>query len=688
MRSLENETAPSLGESERAEGTTQDVILNNSDEVVKHYGATPSDWDYFSLVLGLTADLLPVASDPSAKISAGSTLKAAGKVPSRYNSQGEIYGLKDWTSNSSTQERVNGWATDNRLGICLQTRNVRALDIDVTDAEEAKSISDFIAKRYELPRRTRSNSSKFLLAFHLKGEYTKRKFTTKHGIVEFLATGQHAVVAGTHPSGARYEWNGLPNFPTLSAEAFEDLWAALVAEFAVEDSVESAPSVRKEKQAAALNSDPVARYLLDKNTVLKVEKDGRMHVQCPFKDEHTSESSESSTTYFPAHTNGYSQGHWSCLHAHCQGRDDSEFNTAIGYSEADDFEVLTTIEEDGTKAREKDRFEFVPAHIFAESAAPSWLIKSVLPRAGVGVVYGPSGSGKTFQVLDMAFSIARGVDWRGHRVKRGRIAYIAAEGAGGVRTRLKAYALHHNIPLSEVPILLLGAAPNFIEKTDAVDVAKAVLHSGAALLIVDTLAQVMPGGDENSGKDMGRLIEHCNGIHKATGAMVLLIHHPGKNEDRGARGWSGLRGALDVEFRVESESGAINVRRSMTITKMKDAEEGAEFGFSLRSVVVGVDEDGEDITSCVVEHSDVVPKAQRKKEPKGSIERTVVRVFSDLTSLCAGGIQDLVLLNAVVDQLPAEEGARDRRREKVLRACEGLVASGRLVKNNGLFVEG
>ena len=52
---------------------------------MERYGATPDDWLHLDLALGLTADLLPVVSNPGAIISENSTLKAIGKTPSRYN---------------------------------------------------------------------------------------------------------------------------------------------------------------------------------------------------------------------------------------------------------------------------------------------------------------------------------------------------------------------------------------------------------------------------------------------------------------------------------------------------------------------------------------------------------------------------------------------------------------------------
>mgnify|MGYP003346413027 CR=1 FL=1 len=108
------------------------------------------------------------------------------------------------------------------------------------------------------------------------------------------------------------------------------------------------------------------------------------------------------------------------------------------------------------------------------------------------------------------------------------------------------------------------------------------------VVIVDTWAQTTPGANENSGEDMGKALAHCKGIHRATGAMVMLVHHSGKDASRGARGWSGLRAAADVELEVVRADEA----RSLTVTKLKDGEDGAEFAFRLESVVLGLDEDG------------------------------------------------------------------------------------------------
>lgn len=310
-------------------------------------GATPDEWDHFDLVLGLGTDLLPVVSNTAAKISPDSKIKELGKTPSLYKKDGTVVGIAGWTSHQASDGDIARWAKQPDYGICLQTRLVRALDIDVADELFAAEISAFIQAHLghvALPRRYRANSGKCLLAFALPGELAKRKMVVSGGMVEFLATGQQFIAVGTHPSGVRYEWvGGLPlEFPVLTLDQFEALWAALIERFAVGDVATGAVSVRKKGENVKV-ADPVKDHLVIHDMVLGRDRDGALIVVCPWEQEHTTgERGDGSTVWFPAGMNGYERGHFKCLHGHCEGRGDSEFFAAVGYVEdvSGDFDVV------------------------------------------------------------------------------------------------------------------------------------------------------------------------------------------------------------------------------------------------------------------------------------------------------------------------------------------------------------
>lgn len=321
-----------------------------------NYGATTNEWVTFDILLGLTQDLLPVVSNPQAEISPNSKMKDKGKTPSRYNRSRMVAGIPRWSQHTATSDEVLRWMKETDYGICLQTREIRAFDIDLAEPEKAARVRDLILSHImgALPERVRANSGKLLLAFKLPGEYAKRVIKTPYGNIEFLATGQQFIACGTHPSGARYEWReGSPKeFPILPAEKFEAIWADLIKHFAIEHEQPGRErGVRKAGQDIA-----VPDAILDMLDVISWGNQGQAFIECPFSDEHTSDSGETECCYFPKGTRGYEQGHFKCMHAHCEDRDDSEFEEALGIRDND----LESIPDDAVIIAEDGTTEVLP----------------------------------------------------------------------------------------------------------------------------------------------------------------------------------------------------------------------------------------------------------------------------------------------------------------------------------------
>lgn len=602
------------------------------------FGATASEWDFFRKLS--VRDLLPVVSNPTAKIADYSTLKDVGKTPSVYDKHGHAVGLAKWTLRETTSFASDRWEETPDYGICLQTREYRAIDVDINDADEAQAIWDFIAPQLGYPsRRVRANASKFLVLVKVAGDIRKSIVRTKHGIVEFLATGQQCIVAGTHPSGARYEWQpNLPELiPVLTPEAFAELKQSIDMLFGV--ATPTAPERngvgRVEKLKAAEEADPLAQYLYEHDYVL-ASAQGVLHIRCPFESEHTSESAVSATSYFVRFTNGYENGHFHCLHAHCQGRSDAAYREAIGYEQALDFDDLDTVDfpplEPLTEEQTGDveveqpkgkRFGIMTVDEFLTRPALPWLVKNLIPAGGFCEIYGPPSSGKTFFALDLAASIARGVEWRGIKIKEGkRVVYLCAEGIGGFRNRVAAYKQEHaDADLSRFGVI--ADRPDILDKATVRELVKAI--GAADLLVVDTFASVM-NGDENSSIDMGKAIRACDYLARKTKAAVMLIHHSRK-DGKEARGHSSLKGSMDLEIEVARFD---NGDRGALVVKTKDGDkEGTDYGFRLRSVNIGLDEDQEPITSCIV---DVTGAPDREKK-KGKREKKIPEQSQDLGDL-------------------------------------------------------
>jgi hypothetical protein len=325
------------------------------------------------------------------------------------------------------------------------------------------------------------------------------------------------------------------------------------------------------------------------------------------------------------------------------------------------------------------RFAVIPAHRFADRKPQRWIIRGVVPRAETVTIIGEPGSGKSFIALDLAGAVARGIPWRDHKVTPGRAVYVAAEGATGFRNRLVAYARHHNLSLDQLQIGVISEAPNLLKKDDARDLVLAVRAFGSTdLVVVDTLAQSMPGGDENSGEDVGKVLGHCRAIHKHTGATVVLVHHVGKDKSRGARGWSGILGAVDAEITIDRDAAG----REARISKMKDGEDGAVYPFRLNVIPIGEDEDGEVIDSCVVDHLDASSSGPRR-EPKSSTQKAVWRAAHDLVLLGDESVPMEALLQQAIKDMAYDPAKRDRRRDLATRAVQQLQDDGFLTLVDG-----
>jgi hypothetical protein len=237
--------------------------------------------------------------------------------------------------------------------------------------------------------------------------------------------------------------------------------------------------------------------------------------------------------------------------------------------------------------------------------------------------------------------------------------------------RLTAYARHHGLDLADIDLHVIATAPNLLDKADSLDLARAIHALGpAAVVVIDTLAQATPGGNENAGEDMGRALAHCKGIHRATGAVVVLVHHSGKDASKGARGWSGLKGAADAEIEVVRTPGGRMVR----VSKQKDGEDGEMLGFELEVVPLDLDEYGEVVTSCVVRDAPVpvVTRASDLK-PMGAVERIVNEVIQEFAMAQTSGIEVDAVLAEAARRLPAPvDGKRDTRKQHAKRAVKSL----------------
>jgi len=199
-----------------------------------------------------------------------------------------------------------------------------------------------------------------------------------------------------------------------------------------------------------------------------------------------------------------------------------------------------------------------------------YLADGELVAGGLNVLFGASGAGKSFVALDYALRIAQ----------TDVVIFGAAEGGSGIQNRVKAWCKHHGKQPGNIRFAI--EAVNLLDNL-AVDMFIASITAlKPKLVVIDTLARSMVGGDENSARDMGKAIDNCNRIQRETGAAVLLVHHTGKSGSN-ERGSSALRGAADMMIELTSDGDVIK----LSCSKSKDTA-GFETRY-LRMVKVNTD---------------------------------------------------------------------------------------------------
>lgn len=325
------------------------------------------------------------------------------------------------------------------------------------------------------------------------------------------------------------------------------------------------------------------------------------------------------------------------------------------------------------RAAKVARYQFSSPSELLARPMPTWIIDGILPQQDLAALYGPGGVGKSFLALDMALAITRGVQWFGRGVEQGRVCWVASEAAGSFRPRLEAYLKHHEISVSEIEdsFRVLGTAINLADTEEMQAFAEAAKQHAPSLVVIDTLAASMEG-DENSVEAMQPVLANCRAIHEATGALVLLISHAGKDPSKGLRGSSSIYAAMHAVIAVrelDPEAGT----REIEAQKMRDGEAGPHTRAAFRLVSVDVGRDAKDrpTRSAVVHHLGVAPK----RAPKLSPQR---QAAFDVLLEHGGGLEWNEAEKVIAEKLgpPPEADKRDRRRERAREALQWLCNEG------------
>lgn len=307
----------------------------------------------------------------------------------------------------------------------------------------------------------------------------------------------------------------------------------------------------------------------------------------------------------------------------------------------------------------------------ADLEPPNWLIDGMLVENGFSAFYAPSETFKSFIALDIALSISTGQDWRGKPTVAGPVVYMIGEGVAGWPGRVFTW-LKHRGNGADAQFWTIPTSIALTEAGDAEALLAAVQSAceRPAMIIIDTLARNFGGGDENSTQDMNLFVTACDRIREATGAHVMLIHHTGKDAEKGGRGSSVLRAALDTEM----QSHRPNMDGHMVefkITKQKDIEKGQPIHFEMVQVEAVHPRTGEVISSLIPVLREV---AEVDMDAMRTIDREIIVALNarpqTIKELMEVIPRDRTVINRALTKMEAEKIVfADRGEKAVVWAC-------------------
>ena len=106
----------------------------------------------------------------------------------------------------------------------------------------------------------------------------------------------------------------------------------------------------------------------------------------------------------------------------------------------------------------------IPFYKIEVGTTGAYLVKGLIPREGLIVIWGPPKCGKSFWTFDLAMHIALGWRYRGRRIVQGPVVYVACEGAHGFRARIEAFRCRHlQEHVGDVPFYLVPARLALVE---------------------------------------------------------------------------------------------------------------------------------------------------------------------------------------------------------------------------------
>lgn len=225
-----------------------------------------------------------------------------------------------------------------------------------------------------------------------------------------------------------------------------------------------------------------------------------------------------------------------------------------------------------------ERFKFETVSDLRKLPPIKWLVDGWIPEGSTGLFYGKWAAGKSFIAFDLALHLAYGMEaWHGVKLPKGGVdvLVIAREGHQGFVQRIDAFKQHYGIVDDAERIQFMRASVSFmlVDDFNALCAAIKGQERPYRLVLLDTVARVLPGVDMNAQETVTAFMERCSVISQITGAATIGVHH--QNKSGGMMGSTFFEANSDFVFEVERLGDEDEPLRQgeITCTKMKDGED-------------------------------------------------------------------------------------------------------------------
>lgn len=217
--------------------------------------------------------------------------------------------------------------------------------------------------------------------------------------------------------------------------------------------------------------------------------------------------------------------------------------------------LLEVVSGGATERKPESKIKLVPFDEINLGTERRYLVKGLIPRTGLVIVWGPPKCGKSFWTFDLVMHVALGWEYRDRRVQQGPVVYCAFEGQKGIEARVEAFRQRHldSKDIERVPFFLEPVTLDLVQDHAAL-IAAVRTSMGTetpVTVVLDTLNRSLRGS-ESSDEDMTAYIKAADAIREAFECAVIIVHHCGIEGTR-PRGHTSLTGAADAQLSVKRD---------------------------------------------------------------------------------------------------------------------------------------